>query len=115
MPKNKGKVRDPLPTCYTFNTIPPTRILTTVLHSERSEIADGANRVVKIGVEERTRMIMRSVNLHSKKKAKVAHPHNAPLLVPKQSHGLISLAFTEYAQVLKMLGNGRLGRYIQAY
>ncbi len=86
MPKNKGKVNKRfIATC----TTPPTNVPN--------------NREARIGVEERTKMTMRSVNLPSKKKAK-----EGLTALPHQKNTPLTSRFPEYAQVLKMLGNGRL-------
>jgi initiation factor 1A len=74
---------------------------------ENSKTQLTPSREVKIGVEERTKTTTRSANSHSKKKAKVgavphpSHPH------PTTCHSTHTFP-TEYAQVIKMLGNGRL-------
>jgi translation initiation factor 1A len=63
------------------------------------------NRVVKIVVVERTRTTTRSVNSPSRKKAKVRSLTRSVTLPPSNPSNHPSI---EYAQVLKMLGNGRL-------
>jgi len=61
--------------------------------------------VVRIGVVERTKMTMRSVNSPLRKKAKVRIYSPSP---DHKKHPTNPFVSTEYAQVLKMLGNGRL-------
>ena len=64
-------------------------------------------RAVKIGVEERTKMTMRNVNYCSKKKAKVGISASARYLLSGVQY-YSRIFITEYAQVIRMLGNGRL-------
>ena len=86
MPKNKGKVSPSSPHQY------PTPRTTSNAHN---------NREARIVVEERTRTTTKSVNSPSRKKAKACLPAISTYQHPTNYS-------TEYAQVLKMLGNGRL-------
>ena len=77
-----------------------------MLHSTRSHREYARvlhiNRVVKTEEEERTRTTTRSANSHSKRKAKVGFRRTELAVVLADEYT------TEYAQVIKMLGNGRL-------
>jgi translation initiation factor 1A len=77
----------------------------------RGSVTDslGKNRVVKTGVEERTRTTMRRENSHSRRRVRV-RDRNRDLRAADThvTRSLTSASPTEYAQVLKMLGNGRL-------
>jgi initiation factor 1A len=75
-------------------------------------------RVERTGEEARTRTTMRSENWSSRRTAKVRHLHPPPLLLLSPSIKTdpsslpclteYSTRYIEYAQVLKMLGNGRV-------
>lgn len=87
MPKNKGKVS----AAHRHN------------HLSREDGSNTTmNREARIAVVERMRMTTRSVNLPSRKKAKVC----CSCLTTQKTRTLTPSP--EYAQVLKMLGNGRL-------
>ena len=94
MPKNKGKVG-----------------YAEQLRECGRAYADTAEyRVVRTGEEERTRTTTRSVSSRSRKRVKVRlHTHHTTSH-PCHLHRIPAnrKCITEYAQVLKMLGNGRL-------
>ena len=119
MPKNKGKVRRSQRCAPPVTTIPIPHLTQTPpppcvrwIFSSRKT----TSREVKIGVVVKTRMTTRSENSPSKRKAKVrALPPPPPPTKSLPSFLFLPIYYpltrfnaTEYAQVIKMLGNGRL-------